>query len=192
MLSLLVHHRQASLLLRHNVLCHLALIDLVVENVLVRILHFSFVHALLFQLLGCSHPLLLLPISVGHLQFLLSFLALQSEVSHVLLVDVCLLIESCALVGQVTLLVRVPGVVLELWLSTLQRATRLARLKPSRAILRYPTKWARCALHINSLKILHEERLWLTAMMVIASTTHLSHDLRTGVYTNGSSIDTVA
>ena len=42
-------------------------------------------------------------------------LLLHREVRHMLLVDVCLLVEGGALMGQVTLLIDPPRVVLELW-----------------------------------------------------------------------------
>lgn len=120
LLSLLVHHGQAHLLLSDNLLLQFGLVDLVVQNVFVRILHLCLVHLLLFQLLSRTDSLLLLAISIEHLLLLLGLLALKGEIGHVFLVDVRLFVKCSTLVGQVPLLIRVPRIVLELRLHRLQ------------------------------------------------------------------------
>ena len=114
-LALSRHGSHRRLFLRFYVTLHPLLIDLTVKYALVRVLHFVLVHALLLDLLsGLSTSHLFAHfISLPDLLFL--FLLLQSEIGHVLRVYVRLFIESGTLMGQIALLIRVPGVVLELW-----------------------------------------------------------------------------
>lgn len=97
-----------------NILLHPLLIELAIENALVRILHFVLIHALLLNLLGCLRAPDLFPCLVGLLQSFLILLLFQGEVGHVFGVDVRLFVQSSTLRGEVTLLVRVEGIILEL------------------------------------------------------------------------------
>ena len=93
---------------------HLLLIDLTVENAFVRVLHLILVHALLLDLLGSLRATHLFSHLLRLFDLFLLLLLLQREIGHMLRVDVCLLVESCALGCEVALLVGVPGVVFEL------------------------------------------------------------------------------
>jgi len=86
------------------------------------------VHFLLLDLLCRPHTLNLISLQVLKLELFFLRLPLQGEVVHVLLVDVSLLVECCALLSYVSLLVSIPGVVLELILHR-QVASRLASLQ---------------------------------------------------------------
>ena len=111
-----------------NLLGHAVLIHLVVEDALVGILHFSLVQLLLFELLLGLNTASFLTCFVFFFETLFILLLTQSEVSHVLLVDVRLFVQSSTLLRQVSLLVRVPRILLQLR-HRRQIASRLARLQ---------------------------------------------------------------
>ena len=127
LVSLRGYPRQVQLLMSFDVLRHLVLIHLIVQDALVRILKFMLVHLLLLDLLCGSHTLRLISLQVLQLELFFLRLLLQSEVVHVLLVDMSLLVECCALLSYVSLMVGIKGVVLELIMHW-QVASRLARL----------------------------------------------------------------
>ena len=106
------------------------LIELIIEHVLIGVLQFILVDALLLNMLGSLHPARLVPRALLLLDPVLFFLFTGREICHVLLVDVRLLVERCALVRQVPLLVRVERIILQLGTRG-QVSARLARLKPA-------------------------------------------------------------
>ena len=122
------HRSYGCPLLVLNILLHLLLIELAIENTLVGILHFVLIHTLLLNLLGGLRAPDLFPCPVSLLESFFVFLLFQGEVSHVFGVDVRLFVQSCALGGQVTLLVRVEGIIFELGHGG-HVGTRLARLE---------------------------------------------------------------
>ena len=89
------------------------LVHLVVKHALVRILHLSFVHTLLLELLLGLGPPLLFPACIILLKLLFFFLLAQGEIGHMLRVDVSLLVKRSSLMSQKPLLISIPGIVLE-------------------------------------------------------------------------------
>ena len=114
LLPLLVDPCVAQPLALLNFLGHLLLLQLAIENALIRILHFSLVQALLFDLLLALDSPHFFPLVVllAHSFFLL--LLLDGEVVHVPLVNVRLLVQRCALSCLKALLVCLPWVVIQL------------------------------------------------------------------------------
>ena len=87
---------------------------MVVEDALVGILHFSLVQLLLFELLLGLNTASFLTCFVFFFETLFILLLTQSEVSHVLLVNVSLFVQGGTLVGEVSLLIGIPRIVLKL------------------------------------------------------------------------------
>ena len=90
------------------------LIDLIIKDALVGILHLSLKQSLLFDLLLSHGSSLLLPLALHLFILLLLLLSLDREIGHVLLIDVGLLVQCSALVRQVSLLIGPPWIILQL------------------------------------------------------------------------------
>ena len=90
------------------------LIDLVIENALVGILHLGLKQSLLFDLLLSHGPSLLLLLALHLFIHLLLLLFLDGEIGHVLLIYVGLLAKCCTLMRQVSLLIGTPWIILQL------------------------------------------------------------------------------
>ena len=127
LLALLGHHGELLLLGGLDLFVHLILVHLVVEDALVVVPHLGLVHALLLDLLLGHRASLLFSLPVRLLCLLFFLLLEQRVVSHVLLVDVCLLVQGRSLMRKIPLLVSVPRIVLKLRHQG-QVAARLARL----------------------------------------------------------------
>lgn len=113
-MSLLSRRHLVHLVLELDILLHPILTELVVQHALVGVLQLLGVKFLLFYLLRSLYAssLVTLPLLFFVLVFL--FLLAQSEVCHVLLVDMRLFVKSCTLSSQVTLLVGIPRIVVKL------------------------------------------------------------------------------
>ena len=97
-----------------NLLVHPVLAELVVEHILVRRLQFLFVDTLLFDVLRSLRAASFLTLAICLLHSVLLFLLTHSEVLHVLLVNVRLLVQCSALLCQEPLLVGVEWIVVKL------------------------------------------------------------------------------
>ena len=113
-MPLLRNSGDVSLLTVLNFLHHPVLIELVVKHVLVRTLELLLVDALLFDLLCGLGASGLLALHILLLDPVLCLLLLHGKISHMLLVDVRLLVKSRALMCHKSLLVSIPGIVVEL------------------------------------------------------------------------------
>ena len=116
LLSLEDHRSRVALLSSFDLFVHLVLAHLAVKYALVGILHLRLNNALLVQLLGGPYFLLLCFLEVSEPVPFLFLLLADGEFCHVLLVDVSLLLLSLVLGFSELLLIRVPGVVVELGL----------------------------------------------------------------------------
>ena len=114
-MSLRLHLSGRCSLLVLNVFLHLVLVHLTIKDALVGVLHLEFVHALLFDLLLSLSSSLLLTHTVSNFNPLFLLLLFHSKVLHMLLIHVGLLTQSGVLVGDETLLVCAPRVVLKFW-----------------------------------------------------------------------------
>lgn len=108
------HRSNGSSLHVLDILLHALLVDLVIQDALVRILHFVLIHPLLLDLLSSLRASDFFLDLLCLLELLLFFLLFQREVGHMFRVNMSLLVQSCALGGQITLLVHVKRIVLEL------------------------------------------------------------------------------
>ena len=111
---LLVHSSIAHPLALLNIFGHLLLLQLAIKNALIRILHFSLVQALLFDLLlalDSPHFFSLVVLLADSFFFLL---LLDREIVHVFLVNMRLLTQSCTLRCLESLLICLPRVVIQL------------------------------------------------------------------------------
>ena len=113
-MSLLRRRHLIHLVLEFDVLLHPILSELVVEHALVRVLQLLRVDPLLFYLLRSLHAPSFVSLPLLLLKLVFLFLLAQSEVCHMLLIDMSLFIECCALGGKVALLVCVPRIVVKL------------------------------------------------------------------------------
>ena len=113
-MSLLRRRHLIHLVLEFDVLLHPILSELVVEHALVRVLQLLRVDPLLFYLLRSLHAPSFVSLPLLLLKLVFLFLLAQSEVCHMLLIDMSLFIECCALGGKVALLVRIPWIVVKL------------------------------------------------------------------------------
>ena len=113
-LPLLVHSCIAHPLALLNIFGHLLLLQLAIKNALIRILHFSLVQALLFDLLlalDSPHFFSLVVLLADSFFFLL---LLDREIVHMSLINVRLLVQCRALRCLKALLVCLPWVVTQL------------------------------------------------------------------------------
>lgn len=113
-LPLLVHSCIAQPLALLNFFGHLLLLQLAIKNALVRILHFSLVQALLFDLLLALDSPHFFPLVILLADSFFFLLLLDREIVHVFLINVRLLTQSCTLRRLKSLLVRLPWVVIQL------------------------------------------------------------------------------
>ncbi len=160
---------------------HQVLVHLIIQHAFVWVFHVCLVHALLLYLLLCLHNAPFFTISFKLFDLLLFFLLLNCKVSHMLRVDVSLLIESCSLLGQISLLVGIPRIVLEFW-HRRQVASRLTWLHPnigdctSSRIHAHHIRSAIAITCIDSLELVQECSFRLASMVRVGACTHLSHN----------------
>ena len=95
----LIQLRLALSLNQLDLLVHLLLVSLSIEDAPVAVLQLILVHSLLLGLLCGSGALLLVLLPLHLLELLLCLLLLHSEVGHVLLVDLSLLVKRSILLS---------------------------------------------------------------------------------------------